>query len=75
MMRPARKRPVLPQNKVNCRANAELLILREHRRRLFKALQSLFHLLEEYAPAWYSEKHRKLAAAALSSPKKFSAER
>ncbi len=29
------------------------------------ALQVLFELLEEYAPTWYTEKHRDLAISAL----------
>jgi hypothetical protein len=29
------------------------------------ALKELFELLEEYAPMWYTEEHRRLAVAAL----------
>ncbi|PYQ45305.1 MAG: hypothetical protein DMG99_02015 [Acidobacteria bacterium] len=55
--------------------NAELLRLREHRNKLVEALQTLSHLLEEYAPTWYSEEHRELAVAALSRSQKRSAGR
>jgi hypothetical protein len=30
-----------------------------------KALEELFELLEEYAPAWYTEEHHNLAVNAL----------
>jgi hypothetical protein len=66
MRRQARKRPALPPKNGNRPANAELLRLREHRKKLLEAMRTLSHLLEEYAPTWYSEEHRKLAAAALS---------
>jgi hypothetical protein len=33
-------------------------------------LQQLFDLLEEYAPAWYTEEHRDRVAAALDYPEK-----
>ena len=34
------------------------------------ALEDLYDLLEEYAPAWYTEEHRERAQAALRSVKK-----
>ena len=66
----ARKRPVLPRKNVKRGANAELLSLRKHRQELIEALQILSHLLDEYAPAWYSEEHRELTIAALRSSEK-----
>jgi hypothetical protein len=62
---PARKRVVVRRKNVNRGANAELLRLRQHRQELVEALQSLSHLLDEYAPTWYSEEHRELTVAAL----------
>jgi hypothetical protein len=58
------------QKNVNRGANAELQTPKEHRQELVEALQTLSHLLEEYAPTWYSEEHRELAVAALSRSQK-----
>ena len=33
--------------------------------RLEEALSDLYHLLEEYGPAWYTEQHRRKAEVAL----------
>ena len=65
----------MPPKNGNRGANTELLSLRKDRKKLVEALQTLSYLLEEYAPTWYSEGHRKLAAAALSASKKFTAGR
>ena len=48
----------------------ELRILRKNEEELVAALQALFDLLEEYAPQWYTEKHRNLASAALACTKR-----
>jgi len=71
----ARKRQFLPRKNGNRGANAQLLRLREHRKKLVEALQTLSRLLEDYAPTWYSEEHRELAAGALSSSQKRTARR
>ena len=34
-------------------------------KRLAEALEDLYELLEEYAPAWYTQEHREKAEAAL----------
>jgi hypothetical protein len=46
---------------------AELAKLRENQKKLVQALQRLFHLLERYAPSWYTEEHHDIASAALSA--------
>lgn len=44
----------------------ELGELTENEAELMAALKMLFELLEEYAPAWYTEEHRNKAVAALA---------
>jgi hypothetical protein len=53
----AQKERAMPLNDPKHRA-AEVLKLRE-------ALKMLYDLLEEYAPAWYTEEHHNKAEAAL----------
>ena len=36
-------------------------------KRILDALKMLFDLLEEYAPAWYSEEHHRQALSALEA--------
>jgi hypothetical protein len=74
MLRRARKRVVVRRKNVNRGANAELLRLRQHRQELVEALQSLSHLLDEYAPTWYSEEHRELTVAAQVDAQRGTAE-
>jgi len=38
--------------------------------KVVEALSDLYQLLEEYAPRWYTEAHRRKAQAALFSKKK-----
>jgi hypothetical protein len=45
--------------------DAELSHLREKQEKLREALKLLFDLLEEYAPAWYTEEYRDRAQSAL----------
>ena len=40
------------------------------RARLAEALSELHNLLEEYAPAWYTEEHHRKAEVALQSSEK-----
>jgi hypothetical protein len=44
----------------------EIKQLRDNQRKLAAALQTLFGLLEEYAPLWYTEEHPDKAVAALA---------
>lgn len=41
--------------------------LEQDRQQLLEALKTLFDLLEEYAPAWYTEDHHRQALSALRS--------
>jgi hypothetical protein len=41
--------------------------IRENQKQTRDALETLFELLEEYAPAWYTEEHRQQALAALAT--------
>ena len=36
---------------------------------VIEALADLYHLLENYAPSWYSQEHHEKATAALSAVK------
>jgi hypothetical protein len=45
----------------------EIRQLQDDQKRLVGALQMLFDLLEEYAPRWYTQKHRAKAIAVLAS--------
>ena len=47
-------------------ASDELRKLRDNQKHLVAALQMAFDLLEDYAPLWYSQKHRDLLTTALS---------
>lgn len=38
--------------------------------RLVDALTQLYELLEEYAPSWYTQKHRAIAEATLNAVKR-----
>jgi len=44
---------------------ADLLPLRENRKKLNEALKMLFGLLEEYGPLWYTKEHHDQAEAAM----------
>lgn len=46
--------------------NAKRLISLDQPATANVVLQELFELLEDYAPAWYTEEHHQRAAAALS---------
>jgi hypothetical protein len=50
-------------------ADSEIRRLREDREKLVTALQTLFALLEDYAPGWYTQKHHDIASDALASAK------
>jgi len=41
--------------------------LGKNQEKLVTALQTLFKLLEEYAPGWYTQEHHDLASEALRS--------
>lgn len=43
----------------------EVVEFRDSQRELVRALQTLFDLLEQYAPSWYTEEHHNQALAAL----------
>ena len=45
----------------------EIRQLKDNQKKLVAALQMLFDLLEEYAPLWYTQKHRDKAIAVLAS--------
>ena len=47
----------------------ELPRLRENRKKLNEALKTLFDLLEEYAPLWYTKEHHDQAKAAIACNK------
>jgi hypothetical protein len=44
----------------------EIVGLCEDQKQILVALYTLFDLLEEYAPCWYTEKHHERALAALA---------
>jgi hypothetical protein len=46
---------------------AEVLKLARKEKQLREALKTLFDLLEEYAPMWYTEDHREKARTALDA--------
>jgi len=46
---------------------SELLTLARKEKQLREALKTLFDLLEQYAPMWYTEEHREKARAALDA--------
>jgi hypothetical protein len=48
----------------------EIRQLKDYQKKLVAALQMLFDLLEEYAPRWYTQKHRDKAIAALATIKR-----
>lgn len=48
-------------------ASDEFGKLRDNQRRLVAALQMTFDLLEDYAPLWYTRKHRDLLTTTLAS--------
>jgi hypothetical protein len=48
-------------------ANSESRKVRNDQDKLVTALQTLFDLLEDYAPRWYTKKHRDLVSDALAS--------
>jgi hypothetical protein len=41
--------------------------LRENQKEVRDALETLFNLLEDYAPMWYAEEHHQQARSALSA--------
>ena len=59
------------------KTESNLVSLRRHndqnseRTRLIEALTDLHNLLEEYAPAWYTEEHHHKAEAALHPGKEY----
>jgi hypothetical protein len=61
--------------KLRTEAKVKLSSLRRHndhkseRTRLIEALSDLHNLLEEYAPAWYTEEHHRRAESALHRAK------
>ncbi len=44
----------------------EIVRLRAEQKQILVALHTLFDLLEEYAPCWYTEEHHQRALAALA---------
>lgn len=44
----------------------EIKQLKANQKRLMTTLQTLFDLLEQYAPRWYTQEHRDKAIAALA---------
>lgn len=53
-------------------ANRDVGTLQGKQEDLVRALQMLFDLLEEYAPAWYTQEHHDIATDALASARKSS---
>jgi len=51
-------------------AKGEIRRLRSNQKKLVAALETVFELLEDYAPQWYTQKHHDIAADALGSAKK-----
>lgn len=45
----------------------DIVRLRESQKQVREALETLFDLLEDYAPMWYKEEHHQQAQSALSA--------
>ena len=64
VMRPSASRKLRPEAKVNL-SSLRRQNHKSERTRLIEALSDLHNLLEEYAPAWYTEEHHRKAESAL----------
>ena len=53
-----------PENTRYC-IECDIVRLRQTQEQTLDVLQTLFELLEEYAPSWYKREHHELADAAL----------
>ena len=49
---------------------AKKTVRRQSRRKLYRALRTLFDLLELYSPTWYKKQHHEQASSALKSARR-----